>query len=243
VLKDLRGEGKSWETISQSFPGRDARSCKNRYYNAQLNDGEKRVYVTCSEADDVVLKDLKGQGGSWETISQSFPGRDAISCKNRYNRRLNEEEKRPARIAWSKENDKLLMGLKAKGGSWEKIATSLAGRTVGSCQQRYRRIKGSSNPSKGAARASRSINNHDSSDDDEDNNSFNDDNDNDDNDDDNNDEENSESAVALLPLDNDYAIPPVISSSAINYYPRPLPRAASDAHTAPAANDEMRRRL
>jgi hypothetical protein len=30
-------------------------------------------------------------------------------------------------------------------------------------------------------------------------------------------------AAALLPLDDNYAIPPVISSSAIDYYPQPLP--------------------
>jgi hypothetical protein len=136
LLKSFKaegGEGGSWEVISQSFDGRDARSCQHRY-NDHLNDGEKRARgADWSKANDVVLKSLKREGKSWETIAKSFPGRDAISCRNRYHHHLNDGEK-IVYVAWSKEHDKLLKSLKAKGGSWEEIAASFDGRTAGACR-------------------------------------------------------------------------------------------------------------
>jgi hypothetical protein len=140
LLKKLKEKGGSWEKISKSFPGRDWRSCFNRH-NKYINEGEKRAQgVPWSKEHSLLLKKLKEKGLSYEKISKSFPGRDAISCKNRYNH-INEGEKIEKIARWSKEHSLLLKKLKEKGQSWEKIAKSFPGRDVRSCQGRYDYIK------------------------------------------------------------------------------------------------------
>jgi hypothetical protein len=213
LLKRLREKGLSWEEITKSFPGREIRSCQTRYFK-YLNKSEKKVQLKWSKEHSLLLKTLKEKGLSWKEILKSFPGRDIRSCQTRYSKHVNEGEKE-VHVAFSKEHDILLKKLRENGLTWKKIVKSFPGRSVGSCRNRYYRIKGASHPSKGAARDSHrdSI---DSSDDDEDNESS-------------NNEINSDEVAAsepspAAPLDED-VLPPVISSSsaALTYYPPPLP--------------------
>jgi hypothetical protein len=138
LLNKLKEKGLSWETISKSFPGRDVRSCQNRYQK-HIKEGEKRekrAYLSWSKEHSLLLKKLKEKGLSWEKISKSFPGRDAESCKNRFNNHIKEGEKH-VRADWSKEHSLLLKKLKAKGLSWEKLSKSFPGRDAKSCKNRY----------------------------------------------------------------------------------------------------------
>jgi hypothetical protein len=55
----------------------------------------------------------------------------------RYNKHINEGEKKAANVAWSEEEEQLLKALKEKCHSWEKIAESFPTRTAPACQKRY----------------------------------------------------------------------------------------------------------
>jgi hypothetical protein len=206
-------------------------------HSAEIKEGEKQAQVLWSEEGNILLKRLKEKGLSWEKIVKSFPGRTLYSCKQRYNKYLNEGEKQ-GQALWSKEHSLLLKKLKeeSKGLSWGKIAKSFQGRTVRSCTLRYHKMKGAIPRSKGAAR-NRHRDSNDSSDDDEENSSSsnedehnNSDNDDEDSNSSNNEDDGEEVAAASdpspsPPLDDD-VLPPVISSSfsaALTYYPPPLP--------------------
>jgi hypothetical protein len=133
MLKSMRERGLSWETITESFPGRDVPSCQQRY--SKIKEGEKSVLVTWSKEHSLLLTKLKEKGVTWEEISKSFPGRDVISCKNRYSL-IKEGEKR-ACVSWSKEHSSLLKKLNEKGSSWEELSKSFPGRDAQSCRNRY----------------------------------------------------------------------------------------------------------
>jgi hypothetical protein len=104
---------------------------------------EERVQVKkrkggWSEADDKLMKRLKGKGERWEEIVKFFPGRTANACRKRFSVYLNEGEKH-VRNDWSKEEDLQLKKLKEDGMQWEEIAKSFPGRTRMACQLRYTR--------------------------------------------------------------------------------------------------------
>jgi hypothetical protein len=95
-----------------------------------------------SEADDKLMKRLRGKGERWEEITKSFPGRSVRACAKRYNSYVrrppkNEGEKKVNGLAWSKEEELQLKKLKEDGLQWEEIAKSFPGRTRAACKMRY----------------------------------------------------------------------------------------------------------
>jgi hypothetical protein len=87
------------------------------------------------------LKRMKEVDGlTWEEIAKSFPGRSAGACRIRYDRNVNEKDKR---TNWTKEDDVMLRRIKNEdedGIPWGEIAGSFPGRSASVCQSRYSKM-------------------------------------------------------------------------------------------------------
>ena len=75
--------GNDWEIISQHFPNRNSRQCKDRY-QTYLNPNIL-IGNWSKEEDELIINKYLELGNKWVKISKFFPNRTDTAIKNRFN--------------------------------------------------------------------------------------------------------------------------------------------------------------
>ena len=82
----------NWKVISQNFPGRTQRQCRERY-KTYLAPGISKDPWT-PEEDELLKQKFDEYGPKWSVISKYFIGRTDNNLKNRYNNHISDRKKR-----------------------------------------------------------------------------------------------------------------------------------------------------
>jgi hypothetical protein len=114
--KRKRDDGNSKGSSSRRDPDQESDDSSSE---EERVDVKRRKGPNWSEADDKLMKRLKGKGGRWEEIAKSFPGRTTEACQQRYNNHIKEGEKKVNGGGW------IAMGGDCEVFSWT-ISASLS---------------------------------------------------------------------------------------------------------------------
>lgn len=95
----------------------------------------KNCKIWTLEEDEILKKAyFLNSGKNWKNIAKMVPGRSHTQCSQRWRRIQPHKSRQP----WTKDEDKLLMGLSDKYGlNWSLIASFIEGRTGKQVRERY----------------------------------------------------------------------------------------------------------
>ncbi len=140
-LRQLKEQGLKWAEIGKYFEGRSIAALQSRwrYYLEPKWEGRLKKADYTPEEDQLLIR-LKGQGLKWAEIVEHFEGRSAGGLQRRWRDHLRPKpEGNPTKaIAYTPEEDQLLIRLKGQGLMWAEIAENFERRNVESLKNRWK---------------------------------------------------------------------------------------------------------
>ena len=127
--------GKSWKEISELLSGRTASAAISRFEN-YLNDGP-RTYVEFTQREDDIIRRNHAAGKTWKEICELLPHRTKASMKSRRNYLRLNVPRHKRNTLWSPLEERLLVSLRTKHKTWDKITKLLPGRSKRACRHHY----------------------------------------------------------------------------------------------------------
>lgn len=129
-----QSETVAWSTIAKYFPNKTAPQLAGRWEKV-LNPCLIKGSWT-REEDEIILKYVSENGDKdWAKLALLLRGRTGKQCRERFKNHL---DPNVAKVAWTEEEDKLLIELHEKmGNCWTKIATFFEGRTDNCIKNRW----------------------------------------------------------------------------------------------------------
>ncbi len=153
LLIELREEKRlPWGKIVESFPNRSRGSVQVRYDLLKKSENTpppaRKKHHIYTPAEDQLLIELRDEAGlSWNQIVKSFPERSVAALRLRYvmlKRKTTVPFQAPRQRGppFTPADDQLLIELKEEQGlTWNQINKAFPGRSRGTLQLRYQRIK------------------------------------------------------------------------------------------------------
>ena len=139
LLVSLRAEGKAWDVVSKTLPGRSIEACQKRHGDIRHRNGHQEsrngLSWTKPGAEDLISL-VEKFGSEWSKIAKGIPGRSPEACRIRHYKDLPAEHRNGP---WAESEEVTLVSLLiAVGRRWKKISKEIPGRTRDACRTYYR---------------------------------------------------------------------------------------------------------
>ena len=127
--------GKTWKEISELLSGRTPSAATSRFEN-YLNDGPP-TYVEFTQREDEIIRRNYDAGKTWKEICELMPHRTKASMKSRRNYLRLGTPRQKRNTLWSPLEERLLVSLRTRRKTWDKITKLLPGRSKRACRHHY----------------------------------------------------------------------------------------------------------